>query len=359
MKLKTKTSPSDPRAVNRTLFYSPFNPKVNFAIEDPLLLTSNKALQNEGISYARYFGSGNPLSSKSAEFIQKRQKLEKQFSEKTGFEHTLITSYQDDILSSLQKCCLSSQIFILPQRIKSTLDSSQVISFDPENLYSLIPILENRSFDHRPLLVLPKIAPSFGRVNFKELRELKKRFNLFIVIEDSHTFGLEGLNGFGFKRENKLIDLLITHIPKNFGKMLTLFSGKREMLATLSEFGFESSAFFPIPAYLGMFSAALNLIESMTPQRELIHTFAEKIENSFSSHAKVHGPMIHFTFQSEDEKLHFYKTLVDLGFLLPWSTSSDSFSLTFHINYELEETSLHHIRKALDLYQTQVVCESI
>ena len=359
MKTKLRTSQTDPRKINLTLFHSPFNPKVNFALEDPLLLTANEAIQKEGLSYARYFCSNSPLSPKAFEFVKKKKQMEDLFSQKAYVENTVILSYQENILASLEKAFLSSQIFLIPDSIQSPFPKSKTIYFAHNNLDSISDLLSSLHFDHTPILYLPKICPINGPINFTQIEEIKNSYPIFLVVEDNHTFGCEGLNGFLKKADTLLIDLLITHIPKNFGKMLTLISGKSDLLDRLIEYCFSQKSLFPHAAYLGMFSKALHLLESMSSQRNKIIHFAQTLSQTFPMHCKVFSPLIIFNFPSEEEKHTFYKSLVDNGFLLPWSTSNNQLHLTFFINHELEETCTHFIQKALQESPKQVVCETL
>ncbi|MCH9622123.1 MAG: hypothetical protein S4CHLAM20_15580 [Chlamydiia bacterium] len=359
MNLKLRTSNTDPRAINRTLFYKPFNPKVNLAIEDPLLLVSNEAVQQEGLSCTRTFASNSPLSQKAAEFLNQKKTLETLYSKKTHVENTLILSHQEDVLSSLENSFLSSQVFLVPDTITSPISQSKTIYFSYDNLFSIIDIINNKNLDHTPILYLPKICPTHGRIDYKQIETLKQSIDIFLIVEDHYTFGLEGLTGVGTKRESSLINLNITHIPKNFGKMLTLISGDINLLDRLLEYSFSKSALFPPAAYIGMFSKALTLLDSLKIQRDNIDSFAQKVEKTFPNQCKVYKPLIIFTFNSNDEKEHFYKSLVDNGFLLPSSFSSNEAKLIFFINHELDETCIHHFQKAFDSFPKQVICESI
>ena len=317
MNLKTRTLNIDPRAINRTLFYTPFNPRVNLAIEDPLLLSSNPLIKQEGLIFARKYGTGSPLSEKTPELLQHKIDLEIAFSQKSFFESSVILSHQETAATTVEDAFLSSQIFLVPDNIKSPFSKSKTLYFSASNLFSIIDILNQYHLDALPILYLPKISLKNGHINFSDIKMLKDQVPLFLVIEDNFTFGTKGLNGFESRVNASLIDLLITHIPKNFGKMLTILSGEQNLLNTLLHHCFSNSSFFPPAAYLGMFSKILSLIQSMTPERNAIENFCRLILQTFGSKCTVANPLIIFHLNSQEEKEHFYKSLVDNGFLLP------------------------------------------
>lgn len=359
-KIKLKTPPYDPRKITRALFNAPFNPAENFALEDPLLLLSDPLVQKEGLSYAKYFCSNSPLSSKAPEFLKKKIDVEALFSKKTHVEKTILLTYQEDAAHLIEKSFLSSQKFFVPDSVISPFSADATVYFSHKNPGSLLPLLQNRKFDHIPVVYMPKLCPIYGRVDFALFATMKSQCEFFFLVEDHYTFGLEGLTGFGKKSDHKPIDLLITHVPKTFGKLLTLISGNSDLLDTLLYYSFTKNALFPPAAYLGMFHAAIQMIESLKDRREKLKNYTSKLLHAFKDQIAIEGPLLSFHLDSIDEKLLFTKALVDKGFLLPSpSFSQNARSLTFHINYLLEETSIHHLVEIKHSYVKQVICESI
>ena len=359
-KIKLKTPPHDPRSITRTLFNVPFNPAVNFAIEDPLLLLSDPLVQKEGLSYAKYFCSNSPLSSKASEFLKKKIDVEALFSKKAHVEKTILLPYQEDAVHLIGKSFLSSQKFFVPDSLISPFSNDATIYFSHKNPTSLLPLLQNRKFDHTPVVYMPKLCPIYGRVDFALFVKMKQQCEFFFLVEDHYTFGLEGITGFGKKADIQPIDLLITHIPKTFGKLLTLISGSGDLLDTLLIYSFTKNALFPPAAYLGMFHAVIQMIESVEERREKLKSYTGMLLHAFKDQVGSEGPLLTIHLDSIDEKLNFTKALVDKGFLLPSpSFSQHERSLTFHLNYLLEETSIHQLVDIKHSYVKQIVCESI
>lgn len=360
MKTKLRTSNDDPRSVSRNLLASPFNPVVNFAIEDPLLLTSHKAIQKEGLEYAKYFCGNSPISSKAPEFLKRKQDVEKTFSEKISKEKTIVLSPLEDALFCLSKSFLSTQKFFIPDSILSPFSKSQTKYFSHESLSSLKELLKTSSFDHLPIVYLPKISSCFGRLDFPLLKEIKNEHPFLLIVEDGYSFGCEGIDGFSKKSENDLIDILITHIPKSFGKMLSLISGPKEMLDTFMEYSFYESSLFPPAAYLGMLSKSLELIGSLGERRASLITLCATLHHMFEEKITITSPLITFHLSSSEEKTEFTKSLVDKGFLLPASSfNTHSRALSFHLNYQLKETSLHSLLEIKNSFAGQIILESI
>jgi|GEM_PF-2951557 len=360
MKIKLKTPPYDPRKLTRTLFNTPFNPAVNFALEDPLLLFSDPLVQNEGLSYARYFCSNSPLSLKAPEFLKKKTDVEALFSKKAHVEKTILLTYQEDAAHLVGKSFLSSQKFFVPDSVISPFSDGSTIYFSHQNPASLLPLLKSAALDHIPVVYMPKLCPVHGRIDLDLFSKMKTQYEFFFVVEDHYTFGLEGLTGFGKNSDHKPIDLLITHIPKTFGKLLTLISGNSDLLDTLLYYSFTKNALFPPAPYLGMFHAAIQMIESLKDRREKLKNYTSKLLHAFNDQIDSKGPFISIHLDSIDEKLSFTKALVDKGFLLPSSSfSQKQRSLIFHLNYLLDEISIHHLVEIKHSFEREVICESI
>lgn len=360
MNTKLKTSNEDPRALTRTLFHTPFNPLVNFAIEDPLLLFSHPAVQKEGLAYARYFCGNSPLSSKAPEFLQKKLSVEEAFSKKAGFEKSLILPTIEGPLAWIEKSFLSSQKFFLPDTMQSTLSTDRITYFSHENPRSLLTLLKLNPLDHKPIVYFPKLSPIYGRMDFSLFKEMKDNHPFFLIVEDKHSFGLEGLDGFAPKSETQAIDLLITHIPKTFGSLLTILSGSFNLLDRLVEFSFSGTKLTPSAAFIGMLDASLNLLSSMQDRRDQIKSFVTKLKCHHLPPVSIHNPLITITLDSFEEKALFTKSLTDNGFLLPSSSFKDEdLSCTFHINHLLDEVAIHSLTEFCIPSQKKIICESI
>ena len=360
MKPKFRTTKSDPRGVTRSLFYSPFNPSENFAIEDPLHLSSHPAVRKTGLAYSKYYGSGSPLSSKAPHLLQKKRELEETFSKMFHVESSLILPPSLELLSSLSKAFLPSQVYFLPASTSSLPGGRNCTYFSLENLTSLERELEKQTFDHLPIIYIPKVSPSHGRLDLERLAQIKKKCPFFLIVEDHYTFGLEGLYGSSKGGENSLIDLLVTHIPKAFGKMLTVISGSYDLLDHLFEYCLYNHSLFPCPAYLGMFEAMLPLLETMTEQRENLKILKQKLSDTFSEDATVSDSLITFHLSSYREKEEITKYLTDKGFLLPASAFKDiQPNLTLYLNYKLSNSAIHSITEARETFSKQIILESI
>jgi hypothetical protein len=356
-KLRSPNSPS--KSIARTLFYKPFHPQVNFALEDPLLLCSHPLSEKEGVSYSKYFGANSPLSSNASQFLERKFLLEKKFSELVQMDKSVILEYNEDHIFQLSASFLPSQKFLVPNSIASPFEPSQTLYFSESNLTSLVPFLEKPT-DHLKIVFLPKISQNFQKINFSLLESIKEQYPFFLIIEDKHTFGLEGLNGFGITQQNSLADLLITAIPKSFGKMLNIFSGSIDLLDTLMEYSFKQASLFPPAAYLGLFDAFLTIIPTLGNRREALKAFIENLTSTFSDEITISNPLLSFRLSSLEEKNFFSKSLVDKGFLLPASSfTKQSTMLLFHLNYLLEEKSIHTLYEIKQNFCPQSVCESI
>jgi 7-keto-8-aminopelargonate synthetase-like enzyme len=358
MAIQFKPTCDDPRILSRALFHQPFNPALNFAIEDPLLLSTHKAVQEQGRAFARYYCSNSPLSLKAPQYVKEKLTLEEAFSKKVGSEKSLILSYVDLPLEWIKKSFLPSQTFFLPDSCPSSFTPPSTAFFSQKDLSSLIPLC--KGLDQPPIVFIPKISQEGGRVDFSLLTQIKKMYPFFLIVEDSHTFGLEGFEGFAPNHEIACVDLLITHIPKTFGKMLTILSGSYELLDKLIEFSFSSLKFTPEAPYLGMLKTSLELVSSMQDRRDQIRSFTTKLKGISLPQMSITSPLITLTPSSHEEKNLWAKYLTDHGFLLPSSSfKGEDSALTFHIHHLLSETSIHFLQELISFSEKQIKVTSI
>lgn len=359
-KIKLRISNQDPRGINRAIFNKPFNPSVNFALEDPLLLSCHPQVQKEGLSYTTYFGSNSPLSPKAHEFILKKGKLEQKYSDLIHMDKSYILPFCQNIVNKIQRAFLQSQQYFIPESSENLFPGNNCLYFSLESLETLESLLQTSNNGSIPVVYLPSMSALSGQINYPFISELKEKYQFFLIVEDSHTFGQNGYDGFGHKRFHQNIDLLITHVPKTFGKMLSIVSGKADLLNTLIEFSFFDHSQYFCSAYLGMCAAMIDIIPTMQGRRESLLNFASKLSHTFSEDSYIFPPLLTFKLESKEEKAQFSKYLVDKGFLLPASSfTNHNKLLTLHINYLLEEKSIHALFVVNNSKKRVAICESI
>ena len=363
MKLKIRSPYHNPRTIKNTLFYKHYNPEMNFAIEDPLQLSMHPEVREEGLSYAKYFCSNSPISEKAPDFLKKKLSIEKLFSEKIHLEKSFITSFQKNCLLYIFRSFLLSQKFYIPNSILrsfNTSDTSQIVYFPHDNLAKLASILENEDTNHLPVVYLPKLCAINGLIDLRILQKIKEKRPFFLIVEDHHTFGLEGINGFGKKRENTLIDLLITHIPESFGKMLTIISGEANIIDRLIEYSFPHISQFPLAPHLGMFAAILDVLEKIHDNRKNLNELTNSCLQLLPENTFIHKPLLTFHLESNEERILLTKSLVNNGFLLPASSfNTNSNILTLYIHHLIKKTSIHTMEKIRGSIIKKAICESI
>ena len=355
---KLRQSARDPRAIGRALFNPPFSPQVNFALEDPLLLSTHKEVQKNGLSFTTYFGAGSALSAKASEFIKVKQSIERQFAESLGREQSLILPFTPSAIERISRSFLPSQVVLTTPDKQKEFEGCKVHLFSTSDLYSLKSLLETSTFDHKPVVFLPTHSKGGGALDLALLAKWKSELDFFLIVEDAHRFGLVGFDGFGSKRLQGAIDLLVTHIPKTFGKTLTVLSGNGNILETLMEYSFFEASLFFAPCYLGMLAAMLEIIPDLKDRREKLLRLEKKLLFTLGNEIHIDLPLLSFYVESEEERIHFTKTMVDKGFLLP-AFSSNSAPMQLFLNYTLEEKSIGQLSTIFLEKKNHTICESI
>ena len=346
-------------SVTRNLFADPFDPKLNFAIEDPLLFSSHPDVLKTGIDFAKYFATGSLLSPKSGEFFEKKLHLEKQFSKKIQKEASLIVTSLQNSLYTISKVFPINHPFLLPSLNPPKIIQKNIHYFSEKNLgESLSSLLKKTHHSLQPIVYLEKSSLKSTTFDFLVLKELKEKYPFFLIIENTNLFGTEGFLGYGSLKNASLIDLLITQIPKTFGKLLTIISSKKNTLQLLVN-SLSGQQIFPNPSYLGMLSSIIDQMDIFSERRTKLNLLKKNLQEIFPK-IKIPLPYLTIPLNSLEEKKTIHNILINKGFLLPYnSLSINTFSLDLYLNYLQETTSFLSIKHCIEQYENQHITETI
>ena len=360
MKIRMRPSKDDPRFVKNALFYNHYKPEINFAIQDPLMLNCHPNIREEGIHYAKVYCSNSPLSEKASKFLNEKYLIEEKFSNRINAEKSFISSFNEHTVKTIGTAFLSTQKFFVPDSIKSPFNPSQTTYFSHNNLPSLLEVLSGEDFNNTPVVFIPNLCPINGVVDFSLIKKIKEKVPFFLIIEDKYSYGIDGIDGFGKKADRKIIDLLITHIPKSFGHMLTITSGKSEIIQSIFEHSFYHSSLFPPACYVGMLSSSLEIIDRLGKERTALNNLIDICKQILPENISIHKPLLTLSLSSHEEKVLVTKALIEKGFLLP-STSFNKHSkaITLHLNHQITKSSIYSVQETLATVQNMQQCEGI
>ena len=167
-------------SVSRNLFANPFDPKLNFAIEDPLLFSSHPDVLKTGIDFTKYFATGSLLSSKAGELFEKKMHLEKQFSKNIQKEGSLIVVGLQNSLYPISKIFPINHPFLLPSLNPPKIEQKNIHYFSEKNLNeTLSSLLEKNHHSLLPVVYLEKSSLKSIPIDFNVLKKLKEKTSLF------------------------------------------------------------------------------------------------------------------------------------------------------------------------------------
>lgn len=191
------------------------------------------------------------------------------------------------------------------------------IVFPHLNLSALKTLLKN---EKRPKLILAEstFALTGDHADLSALLVLKREFDALLLVDDSHSFGLNGSEGLGACSAYQEIDL----VTGSFDKACGVCGGYIACSEELQNRILESSIFPPLlsPPLLGALDAALEMIPIMDGERHQLkqrsHWLRERLSKMGFELAKGIGPLISLIFGSKEEAEELETALKKAGILV-------------------------------------------
>jgi 8-amino-7-oxononanoate synthase len=328
---------------------------IDFCSNDYLGLSKHLKIREglkEGIDL---YGAGSTASRLVRGHYSVFEELESQISQLTNTNSSLFVANGFIANLGLLDSIADSRTIVFTDRLNhaSILDGIRIAQankqyhnhLDMDHLErNLIKFESNQS----KIIVAESIYSMDGdRSDIARLVELKNKYNAILILDETHAFGVEGLEGAGLGREYPDIDFKIF----TMGKALGLEGGiiackdaksKSFLINCMRSFVF-STATLPAIAYAGL--ASIEIMKTMAEERSYLTEISQFIRETLISKQYSVGSsssqIIPVIFNSEEDALNFSRTSLEKGYDLrairPPSVPTPRIRISVHSNHSREE----------------------
>lgn len=269
---------------------------INFSANDYLGLSKHPALIARSQAFAAEWGVGSTSSRLVTGNLALYQQLETDLSKALHKPAALIlcSGYQTNISvleALLDKRVLKQEPIIFCDKyahvslLALTQHLGRLLRFQHNNLSHLKSLLEKYRHHEQPkFIVVESIYSMHGdKADLRRLIALAKEHNAFLYVDDAHAVGVYGANGWGCAPEFAAdIDVIMGTFSKGLGS----FGGYIGCSETLKAYlvnkcrGLIYSTGLS-PAVLGAMSAALEVVPSLSHERQQLLNNVMKVRQGF------------------------------------------------------------------------------
>ena len=327
----TKLSNGKVRLLNKIL--------LNFSSNDYLGLSRDKELINESIAWTKKFGtslSSSRLVSGSMNEIKIIEEKISRYKKKTntlimgsGFQcnSTVIPAVIENTIGSRKKAVIFSDKYNHSSIHHGCLLSKQLTKryrhLDYDHLESLI----KKNKDIFPKLIVSETVFSMDgdMVDIEILRFLAKKYDCLLYLDEAHSSGVFGENGYGITPNNNCCDceneIVVGTFSKAFGAYGSYVSSSKRIINRLinSCAGLIYSTALP-PAILGSISVAVEKIPKLMNTRNKLLENSKYLKNKLLKEGynvtKTNSQIIPILFSKNEICIKISQELMESGFYI-------------------------------------------
>lgn len=270
---------------------------LNFSSNDYLGLAGHPELISRACAYAKKWGAGSRASRLICGNITPIEMIEGKIAAGKQSESALIFASGFQANASVLPALLDSRVLgEAPLVFSDRLNHASIhhgcktagarqIRYNHLDLDHLEKLLKKHSAQSAPSFILAESVFSMDgdMSDIAGLIDLKERFNAFLFIDEAHSTGVFGKNGFGFSADFPgKIDLAMGTFSKalgGFGAYVACSETLKDYLVNRAD-GFIYSTALP-PPVLGAMDAALDLLPSMEGERRKLLKNSQKTRDAF------------------------------------------------------------------------------
>jgi len=270
---------------------------LNFSSNDYLGLAGHPELISRACAYAKKWGSGSRASRLICGNITPIEMIEGKIASGKQSESALIFASGFQTNASVLPALLDSRVLGRPPLVFSDrLNHASIhhgcknagarqIRYNHLDLDHLESLLKKHSAQSAPSFILAESVFSMDgdMSDIAGLIDLKERFNAFLFIDEAHSTGVFGKNGFGFSADFPgQIDLDMGTFSKalgGFGAYVACSETLKDYLVNRADGFIYSTA--PPPPVLGAMDAALDLLPTMEEERRKLLKNSQKTRDAF------------------------------------------------------------------------------
>lgn len=305
---------------------------LNFSSNDYLGLSKDPRLVESGYRLAQAWGSGTCSSRLISGNIQPMEALEKEFAAFLGSESALFfnSGYQANV--GVISALADRETVIFSDRLNhaSIIDGillSRAVSerFEHASPDSLVEACEKyREAPHKILVTDAVFSMNGDLAPLADYVEIARRYNLLLIVDEAHSFGIFGKNGQGLASQLGLtpeIDVLIGTLGKALGVSGALAFGSNSLIDYLVNhcrpFIFTTAS----PAFvIGALMQALEIVRTEGRGQILLQRaqhFIKRLQEIGYSTLNSQSPIIPVLAGSNTQALDWMALLMERGIFAP------------------------------------------
>lgn len=306
---------------------------INFSSSDYLGLANHPTLIARSQHYAERYGVGASASRLVTGNYAYYSELEEKLAHAIGKPAALIlgSGYQTNISvleALLDRQVLGQEALVFCDKlchasiVTAVRHAAEMHRFQHNDLTHLHTLLKKYAKPQRKIFIIVESVYSMegDTANLAEIIQLAAEYNACLYVDDAHAVGLYGKNGWGMATE------FAEHIPiimGTFSKGLGSFGGYIACSALMKNYlvnkcrGLIYSTALS-PAVIGAIDAAIELLPSLTKEREKVMQHAARLKEFF-----------------QQEKINFGGANTHI---IPWIVGDAK--LTLHLSAMLEEQGI-------------------
>jgi len=280
----------------RSLFVAPnINEMIDFSHNDYLLLSKNKEVIENGMFFIQKYGSGGQSSrslgvceiyTKLEDCIAKCKKKENSITFSSGYIansssiKAILDLYKDDEIEIFSD---KLNHFSILQGI--ALSGKRQTRYKNIDLNHLEILLKKSTKKHKIVITESVFSMDGTIVNIDNLIELKRKYNFILYLDEAHSFGLYGKNGYGISEKYAdEIEFLMGTCSKAVGSQGGYLASSKKIHDYLINFasGFIFST-APNPSSIGVSLKAIEFIPTLHNERVKLFENADYLRSFFTN----------------------------------------------------------------------------
>lgn len=311
---------------------------LNFCSRDYLGLSQHAETRKAAIKYVLHYGTGICDPEIKNGFLECCARIEEKCAEAVGFASAHLFASRDLAIDAILQhfspheyavCIDAGCQATLIAAVRKWGGTSYV--YPHRDLAALQTLL---STQERYLVISESLFGSTGHItDITTLAEITQKFDAFLLVDDSHSFGIKGKQGFGLAQGHAGIDFIVCALDGA--------SGASGVFAACNEAYFfknrPKSREEALPfSSLGAIEAGLELIPTFEGERMQLeqrsHWLREQLKKSQTALIPSNSHLLAIGCDTPADAHDRFHALLEEGILTEISTIGDASYLVFHIN---------------------------
>lgn len=296
---------------------------LNFASHDYLGISQHSDLKKNATKSLLHYGTSPCYAEERRSYVEYEKQLEQKCSQALGVAESHFFSSRWVALSMLLTMLESDSGVLaididcdpLILRVASGWRGKTAL-FSSEDPSSLSKALRENALANGPKLILVESIGSLSGAacDLNSIYALAKQHGALVLVDDSNSFGVQGIHGLGLCCPNASIDFLLCSLDRGAGSTGALLASNFKMQLLFKTIPFSPREWALPYASLGAIDAAFELIPQLEGERKQLQqrchwlkTQLKKIgvETSSSSH------LFCFRFAKKEEASEMWRNLAE------------------------------------------------